>query len=449
MTDSSTPAKDHREPDTPHRRIAFERLRERTDELELLVSGLTVFALFSAPGFIVSLWLRTHVHLDDTLYSVLRMVTQVAIGLCYALALMFLLHIIVRAYWIGLIGLKSAFPDGIRWDKARSIGPFTRSFYQKRLPDLDAGIDSADRLASMIFAAAGFVAITTVWTALLFSLVIALLELLASYLQLSPQTMVWLLIGFTAPFAVLSLSIWFIEYLVRRRPALADSEHLRRFVHGALAINTVMPQSLIMPLQLTLQSRASTRGIRYLLLALFFLVPVGGALIMVTQQQFSTLGRYNWLNDDDVVGGIRSAHYEDLRTSADIGQPVPTIPSDRVAEAWLRLFLPHMPARDNAVLNTLCADKGADAAARQQCVAGLWQVRLGERAISSGDFVPAERRDMGWRGFQVFLSMQGLAPGRHDLEVVWNGDGGETGPSRRRVYRIPFWLSPGYEMSVP
>ena len=82
----------------PAPRIAFERLRERTDELELLVSGLTVFALLSAPDWILSLWLRGHVHLGERLHQVMFLVTQVGIGLCYALAGLFLLHIIVRSY---------------------------------------------------------------------------------------------------------------------------------------------------------------------------------------------------------------------------------------------------------------------------------------------------------------------------------------------------------------
>ena len=34
-------------PATPGGRISFERLRERSDELELLISGLLVFGLFS------------------------------------------------------------------------------------------------------------------------------------------------------------------------------------------------------------------------------------------------------------------------------------------------------------------------------------------------------------------------------------------------------------------
>jgi len=41
-----------------------------------------------------------------------------------------------------------------------------------------------------------------------------------------------------------------------------------------------------------------------------------------------------------------------------------------------------------------------------------------------------------------YLPMATLAPGRHDLSLVWNAEGGERGPERRREYRIPFWYAP-------
>lgn len=438
-------------PESGHHRIAFERLRERTDELELLVSGLTVFALLSAPGYILSLWMRSHVHMDENVHVALGMVTQVGIGLCYALALIFLLHIVIRSYWIGLIGLKSAFPDGIRWDKAHSLGPLSREFYQRRLPDMDSVIDGADRLASMIFASANVVAISVAWFSVLFGVLLAVLGALVSFLGLPQRVIPWVIAILFIPQVLATTAAWFIDtWVLRRRPQLANKPGLRRAVNFMLKGNAIMPLRLIMPLQLTLQGNTHSRRVTLLVATLFFLIPFTGALTVLAQHRFTSVGSYTWLNDDDLDNGLRSAHYEDLRMPGDVGQPVPTIPSDRIAEAWLRLFLPHVPARDGAVLATTCAADGAEPApSRSACAATLWQVRMGGRQFDPADFVTSERRDMGWRGFQVYLPMEGLLPGRHDLEVVWNPAGEESGVQRRRVYRIPFWLSPGYEQSTP
>lgn len=433
----------------PAPRIAFERLRERTDELELLVSGLTVFALLSAPDWILSLWLRGHVHLGERLHQVMFLVTQVGIGLCYALAGLFLLHIIVRSYWIALIGLKVAFPDGIRWSRVRNLGPLSRAFYQRRLPDMDSAIAGADRFASMVFATANVVAISMVWMAVLLSLVLAAVGMLAAWLGLPERATVWMLMALLAVPASLGLVVWFIDTrLLHRRQDLAGKAWLQRLADVSLRVNAYLPIRLIMPLQLTMQGTPQSRRVSLLLLFMSFMVPLGGALVIGATQRFTLLGDYGWLAEKSLEGGLRSVHYEDMRTATDAGQPVPVIPSDRIAEAWLRLFLPHIPARESAVLAQACGD-APDAAARTTCAARLWEVQLDGREIDPGGFVPGERRDLGWRGYQVYLPMQGLAPGRHDLLVVWHPEGGDTGARRRREYRIPFWLSPGFELPLP
>lgn len=436
--------------ETKHRRIAFERLRERTDELELLVSGLTVFALLSAPSYLLALWMRSHVHLEGALHTTLGLAAQMGIGLCYALAGLFLLHIVVRSYWIGLVGLKSAFPTGIRWDKAKNVGPFTRDFYQRRLPDMDSVIDQADRTASIVFATANVVAIAVVWMSILISAVIALASLAVSYLGLSERVLAWIVIAILMPPVVAALIAWTIDnWVIPLRPALARRVGLRRCMELLLRVNIILPMRLILPLQLTTHGSSHTTRFSVLLGLLIFLVPLAGSLTVAAEGRFSLLGNYSWFDDDSLNEGLRSVHYEDMRTSAEAGQPVPTIPSDRIAEAWLRLFLPHMPARDNALLAKTCAGSGQGQAPRHDCTARLWQVRLGDTLVDPSTFVATERRDLGWRGFQAYLPMQGLAPGRYDLHVVWNPEGDDSGLHRRREYRIPFWLSPGFELSVP
>ena len=40
----------------------FGRLRERTDELELFISGLLAFALLAVPGYLFDIWARSSLH---------------------------------------------------------------------------------------------------------------------------------------------------------------------------------------------------------------------------------------------------------------------------------------------------------------------------------------------------------------------------------------------------
>jgi hypothetical protein len=45
----------------------MERLRDRTDELELIISSLTIFALFSMPGWLLDKIADTYTHLSTSL----------------------------------------------------------------------------------------------------------------------------------------------------------------------------------------------------------------------------------------------------------------------------------------------------------------------------------------------------------------------------------------------
>lgn len=64
----------------PGRRIAFERLRERTDELELLISGLLAFALLTVPSRLFDAWARNDVHVEGALAQGLQFAFTIGVG---------------------------------------------------------------------------------------------------------------------------------------------------------------------------------------------------------------------------------------------------------------------------------------------------------------------------------------------------------------------------------
>ena len=45
---------------------------------------------------------------------------MVGAGLSYALAVAFIVHLAIRAYWVGMIGLKSTFPTASAGTACRS-----------------------------------------------------------------------------------------------------------------------------------------------------------------------------------------------------------------------------------------------------------------------------------------------------------------------------------------
>jgi hypothetical protein len=103
---------------------ALERLRDRTDELELIISSLTIFALFSLPGWMFDSFSGVYTHLSTALAIAGTVGITMLTGVCYGLAVCFVVHLMARAYWVGLIGLRTVFPDGINWSDS---GPGSHS----------------------------------------------------------------------------------------------------------------------------------------------------------------------------------------------------------------------------------------------------------------------------------------------------------------------------------
>lgn len=460
MKQTTEPTPESRvEPAPANTRIAFERLRERTDELELIVSGLLAFALLTVPDVIFGFWAKHSAHVEGFLESALMFTYMFTVSLSYTLAVTFIIHLAIRGYWIGLIGLKSTFPEGIRWDSLPMSGPISRRFYRNRVVDLWSAIERADRAASILFAVAVLIALTMAWATVLIVAMMLVGALIGWMIGDVERITLIALLAIYGVFMLGTLMVLVVDgFLVMRRPQLQDSPLVRRFVETVLKfIGSVMPQRIILPVQMTLLSNMPGRRYLFLYFAVSFVAAAMGGVIIAGSRQFAPFNNYTIVTTAAVNQGMLSAHYETLRSENDRLLRYPMIQADRIAEAHLRVFIPHQPQFDNALAKQVCPqlDGGLNQAqgvaardAAMDCLSRMWAVTLDGQAVAINDFVPIERRDLGMRGIVGYLPLTALAPGRHDLLLVWNSDGESDGRLRRREYRIPFWFTPGIEQGL-
>ena len=94
-------------------------------ELELLISGAVVFSLLQVPGVVDGLFAHVQVHLAERAHFGAFMLYTYVKLILYTLISCFILHLGTRAYWVGLIGLETVFPHGVRWEDT-SYGPVVR-----------------------------------------------------------------------------------------------------------------------------------------------------------------------------------------------------------------------------------------------------------------------------------------------------------------------------------
>jgi len=435
---------------------AMDRLRDRTDELELIISSLTIFALFSVPSWLFDKIADISTHLSTSLAIASTVGITLLAGTSFGLAACFVVHLMARAYWVGLIGLRTVFPDGINWSKTPGLGPLSRQYYRDTLPDLDTVIQNTDRLASSLFAVISMLTLSLLWFGTILIVILVVSGAVGARFGLTNAgigigTVVLLMVFLGIPIIVYLLD----RQLASRVPRLRDSRVFAGLVRFLSRIaGFAYPQRLVRPVQLTLQS--NTRPLAFfaaLTLSIIVIVVVGN-MRAVAWQNFTLSGEFTYLDTAQVQEGLRSTYYEDMPSPLDRLRGWPRVDSFNQSGSFVRLFLPYQPLRDNLVLDHLCgsAEEAPDPVA---CLRQLWTVAIDGRPVSMADFEPAERADLRMRGLIGLVPLTGLEPGLRRIEVLWNpGAAEEAAPLDDRYtqvnsrYVIPIAFSPSFEMPL-
>ena len=414
-----------------------------TWEMELLISGATVFALMQLPGLIDGAVdaLMPRFERDA---GVLVLLPSVYIkSAVYALIVTFVLHLTTRGYWVALVGLSSVYPDGVRWETLR-WGPHYLATIRERMPPLPELIERADNRASQVFGFGLGFALILLAPLLFVSLTAAaaygLFELFDRRLSWIAWWNVLLAILFLPYAAALMFDRWF-------GTRLTPGGRAERSLRGTIRIylRAGFSSFVNFPVTMFVSLLGPRRG--GLLIGVLILIL---ASLATAQQYWSNLdshfGQFGPLADAP-RGNARSLdpqHYADQRDPADSMATLPYIASEVVREDYVRLFIPYRPSRDNPALAEACPNlmsvATADSEAALDCLATLYAVSLDGIRIADPQFDRATDPVNRMRGVVAMIRAVDLHLGRHELEVARpfeaNPDPGEP---PLPPYRIPFW----------
>ncbi len=417
-----------------------------TWEMELLVSGATVFGLMQLPALV-----------DRYLFGLFNVGPVEMAGLAlplwfyiqfvlYVLIATFILHLCLRGYWVALVGMHSVYPQGVRWDRLLAKLPA----YQARqardeIPSMDTVVEAADNRATKVFGLGFALAGVMVPPIVLVSATLLVL-LLTSALGVELGDLSLLLLGVAflvimLPFG--ALIAWDKKHGANTRP---DSPAGRRLA-GAYRFYSRFGFSRALNPLLTLYS-SQEGGLRTFLLAL-----MAGLVMMVVLGVQAVgprlgldIGDYRGLPEDRAARSnvIHPLHYASQRGDAALLMPPPYIPDPVVRGPYLRLFIPYLPQRHNPALKRTCPkaladDSEAGPRARLDCLARLHALSIDGQPVDV-PFDAGEDPATGHRGLVAMIPMRGLAPGRHELQVkpAVHPDRLEE-EEANRPFRILFW----------
>jgi hypothetical protein len=406
-------------------RLKLPKQTTPTWEMELLISGASVFALMQLPSWLnqafLSLQIWNHDQYLNTLLLPLFIYVKVAV---VSLAVTFLLHLCLRAYWVGLIGLDSVFPGGPKLDHMK-YGPYFQSHLGKYMTNNpDTLIERADNRATMVFGFGVGLALTMIIPTVLVGIALAIALLLSLFL--GSETAVWAALGiFLVPLMLLSLV-----------PTLLDKSYGARIAAKSLPGKAIAASYRLMNkihmdgtgniLIMYLYGQAKSFG------KAAFLFAIGGMLLGV----LSTADAPRLVSvraQSSVVNDMETADYVSERSGNKEYAMRASIPAPRITGGWLDVTVP-IPAKqpendlpqcqdDASKVVTECMKKHAQVQLNNQPVKIIWQYQR------SSDGKPPALRTM--------IDVRELPRGAHTLTIDYLPN--TKKPSDAWQERILFW----------
>ncbi len=408
-----------------------------TWEMELLISGATVFGLLQLP-MPLNRWLfnisQEH---DEAVFAAIKIFSMYIQISLWILIITFVLHLFMRGYWIALVGMNSVYPGGIQSDKLQNYGPIYRKTLEKKSYHLFDLIESADNRATVVFGLGFGVAMTILVLSLLMTVVIAVLLML----QMLAIDTNWRSAAFVAlgmligPFLIAYLlDNYFGKQLLQKNRSLWLEKIFSWYSRIGFGRNGNVLINLFRAHQ--------TKPKSYVLFLALLLV----ALSSVASVKYSKLdsGAYRGLPSTNPSSAFQASieHYASLKKEADIQSTQPFIDSMVIDGPYLRLFIPYVPRQLNAVIAKQCPDASIARAANSglglKCLANVYRVSIDGQLLAI-NLLSSSDPSTGQRGMMAMIPLQALAAGQHEIVLSSPQTESDDEPEKPLIIRIPFW----------
>ncbi|MEM9324306.1 MAG: hypothetical protein AAGA85_01565 [Bacteroidota bacterium] len=435
----------------------LKKLERESWQLELLVSAFTIFLLLGAQqsfgDFIAELSHQVYGYAGFAVF-VLTMIQASII----ALTAFLIIHLLLRGFWIGAIGLRSVQPS-IDYQKLNYSDLFQEKL-KKKLIGLDRLVIILDELCSVIFSVS-FLIIFMIFSFGLYFLFLALFSALLDLLfYFKIVDFAWVRYAGIAIFLLILLTglIYFIDYFTlgffKRFKKLSKLYYPIYRFYSAITLSFISRS-----IYYNLISKYSKRRIR-LLLTLFLISLMAGSLISFDQYKFFP----NVQRDHVFVNN----YYDDRRDENEFVEKV-SIASQFISEDFVSLFIRYS-VKDNQRIQSNCPDftplktdglnlslkfrfknglnisgenfEEEDLDQLLGCLSAFYEVSINDSIYTDLNYYFAEHPAKNQKGIQAVISSRHFIEGENTILIKQKYiDGSDSTLVSKDFARIPFWFS--------
>lgn len=409
----------------------IQKLKEESWNAELLVTTLSIFAALNLMDLIN--WLtNTFISLvDPSQYLVAYSIVYFSLLAVSIMVSMFVIHFFLRAYWIGLLGLNSVFPDYSTENSAYS--PLYTEKLLAFLPNIKDSIKKVDELCSVIFSAAFTLLLLYAYLGIWASVYLLMFNFLVEYIPATILLIPLYLIG-------AMMLIQTLMAIIGNKGALRDNDSFQ-----TKAVRLVKLTSLIVygPFYKSITQVMMLFGSNFKkkksLVYLVILFIVSGMFLSVVKMLDTNIPYLINENSYFDSSKARAAYYATENQDIDF-LLFPEIESDAINAEVLRLFIPVFE-HEGKYRETLCGviDKAnyENRAERMEallsCYKGYHKISIGGQEIDL-DFLRYTHPNTGQSGIITYVPLEGLEKGLQRLIVRK-----ELGEEYEREWSIPFY----------
>ncbi|MBN8261389.1 MAG: hypothetical protein J0L59_03590 [Xanthomonadales bacterium] len=427
--------------DAPHTAPQLPARTTPTWEVELLISGVAVFAMLQLPGWLDGVLLTLEPRVNGDWRMVVVMSYVYAKSAAVVLAATFVIHLMLRAMWIALVGMQSVYPAGIRYDRLK-LGPIQSEVERERGFDMAATVERADNRASVAFAVGVLIASTLAVICVVFCGGLALVNLAAAAFGWKVNVMVL----FATIFAILFLPVLAAMLLDRQLGArLPRDAWLRHAISTTLRIGSRLGMGVGRnPILSILSSNGGQRQAMLLFNGAVILAMVTATTSLVGIQRPEWIGNYGLFPASDALD-VETDYYDDQR-DPQAGRAQPYIPGMVVRGPYLKLVVPYVPRRVEALMQQCpipgSANDEARAAALLACLGKLHAVSLDGRPLPGLRYDASNDPRTDRPALLAMIDVRDLPAGRHELRIA-RPPYSDRKPRKDRpdpgYHRIVFW----------
>jgi len=393
------------------------RLKKQSWEAEILVSTVSIFGTFQL--FKIVEWLTNKFidFLPPEQYMVGYYIVISALMAVSVLVSMFVIHFFLRAYWVGLVGLNSVFPDYGLEDSAYS------KIYTKKilgiLPKSEETIQKVDELCSVIFSVAFCFLLTYTYVTILASVYLFLYNMFSEFL---PKMVLLIPVVIIAIILVLQTLMGMVALLKRFR----NHSKIQTFYFHVVKIASLLTfgplYKYLLQITMTFGSNYKKKKAMIGMLLVFFF---SGAVLAVVMASNYNVGHL-FLEEPIRKDVVYAAYYENQNENSNF-LLTPELQLDIIDSKFVKIFIPLFSHETKNELQT-CGEFEADEdmsddenkALRRQFYMNCWmsynQVFLNGKRITV-DFTRHFHPRTDQYGLLGFIQSFEIENGKNILEV--------------------------------